>query len=73
MRPEKLRSAIAALAITALAGCTPPSEEALQRAKASPPMGPVGILASAPPADTSFYPLRCRIDGPDTICKRDIQ
>ncbi len=73
MRPEFFRSATAALALTVLAGCTPPSEAALARAHAPPPPGPRGILASAPPADTSFYPLRCKIDGPNTICNRDTQ
>jgi len=73
MRLEFYRSAIAVLAVTALAGCTPPSEAALQRAKAPPPPGPIGILASSPPYDNSMNPLRCRIDGPDTICKRDTQ
>jgi len=73
MRHNFLRSAIAAVAITALAGCTPPSEAARQRAAAPPPPGPRGILASGPPADTSFYRLRCKIDGPNTICNRDTQ
>jgi hypothetical protein len=49
------------------------SERALARAKAPPPPGPVGILASTPPYDNSINPLRCHIDGPDTICKRDSQ
>ena len=58
-------------ALTALAACSPPSAAAIARAKAPPPPGPAGILASAPPYDTSFYSLRCKIDGPETICKRD--
>ncbi len=72
MRSEFVHSAIAALAVTALGGCTPPSEAALQHAHASPPpLGQVGILASTPPGDSSINPLRCHIDGPNTICKRD--
>jgi hypothetical protein len=71
MRPDFFRSATAALAITALAACTPPSQAALQHAKASPPSGQVGILASTPPYDNSINPLRCHIDGPATICARD--
>jgi hypothetical protein len=66
-------SCVSLCALTALAACSPPSQAALDRAHAPPPPGPRGILASAPPADTSFYPLRCKIDGPDTICKRDTQ
>jgi hypothetical protein len=73
MRLTSACSAIALLAGVALAACTPPSEAARARAMAAPPPGPRGIIASAPPADSSFYPLRCRIDGPETICKRDTQ
>jgi hypothetical protein len=56
-----------------LAGCAAPSEAARQRANAPPPPGPRGILAFAPPADNSFYPLRCLPgrDGPEIVCKRD--
>jgi hypothetical protein len=56
-----------------LAGCTAPGEAARQRANIPPPPGPRGIVASAPPADSSFYPLRCLPDGPETVCKRDTQ
>ena len=61
-------SAAAALSVTA---CSAPTEAAKQRANAAPPPAPRGILASHPPGDTSFYPLRCLTYGPDTECKRD--
>ncbi len=66
-----MRYPIAGLIALCLASCTAPSQSALQRAAAPPPPGPQGILSSAPPADSSFYPLRCLPDGPDTFCKRD--
>jgi hypothetical protein len=54
-----------------LTACTAPSMAARQRAiaAAAQPPGPRGIYAS-PPGDPSFDPLRCRIDGPETVCKR---
>jgi len=54
-----------------LAACATPSPAARQRAEAAAaqPPGPRGIYAS-PPGDLSFDPLRCRIDGPETVCKR---
>ncbi len=66
-----LRIVGACSVIGLLAACTPPSEAARQRAMAPPP-GPPGILASTP-GDPSFNKLRCKIDGPDTICKRDTE
>jgi hypothetical protein len=69
MHLDILRLAITASSLTALAGCAAPS----LHAAAPPPPPPRGFLASAPPADNSFYPLRCRYDGPNTVCVRDTQ
>ena len=54
----------------------PPSAE--QRAAAQdelnpsgrPYRGPAGILSSAPPADTNFTPLYCRLEQQGTVCTR---
>jgi hypothetical protein len=64
-------SFISLSALLTLAACSPPSAAALARANAPPPPGPRGILASTPPYDSSFDPLRCKFDGPNTICNRD--
>jgi hypothetical protein len=67
--------ALRALCLTlALAGCAPPPPGARARAGDDitvPSQGPRGFLASAPPADPSFTPLRCRVVGPETVCARD--
>ena len=49
-----------------LAGCgaAPPP------AQAAAPPGPRGFIASAPPSDTSFTPLRCVPNGPGFDCTR---
>jgi len=66
-----MRQALFCLIAATLAACTAPSEAARQRLAAPAPASPRGVLASWPPADSSFYPLRCLPDGPNTICKRD--
>ncbi len=59
------------LVAAAISACSAPSPAARQRAMAAAaqPPGPRGFYAS-PPGDLSFDPLRCKFDGPDTICKR---
>ena len=53
------------ICLVPLAGCTGPT---------APPRAvhavPPGILASAPPGDTSFTPLRCVPTGPGVECRR---
>jgi hypothetical protein len=66
-----MRIMMFAAASLGLAACTAPTETARQRADAHPAPSPKGILASHPPGDSSFYPLRCLTYGPETVCKRD--
>ncbi len=66
-----MRKELFCLIAACLGACTAPSEAARQRLAAPAPPSPRGIVSSAPPADSSFYPLRCLPDGPNTICKRD--
>ncbi len=57
-------AALAALELLAGCGAAPPPQHA-----ATPP-GPRGFIASAPPGDTSFTPLRCVPNGPGYDCAR---
>ncbi len=65
--------------LSVLAACTGKPPSAAQRAAAQddlnpsgrPYVGPPGIISSAPPADSSFSPLRCHPEGPGEVCKRD--
>jgi hypothetical protein len=58
----------------AMAACAGPPGAARPHAAANAdgaaPTGPRGIVSSFPPADNSFVPLRCKPDGPNTICTR---
>ena len=67
------------LCLLALASCVagrPPSPE--QRAAAGddlnpsgrPYAGPAPLRSSFPPADNSFTPLYCHIEGPGSVCTR---
>ncbi len=74
----RLTIALPLLSLIALAACTgaPPTPQ--QRLSAQdelnqsgqPYVGPHGTLASAPPADSSFVPLRCHLEGPGQVCDR---
>ncbi len=68
-----LRLTILCIGAAGLAACTPASG-AHPRADrgdiAVPATGPRGIVASMPPGDSSFTPLRCRVVGPETVCDR---
>jgi hypothetical protein len=69
-----MRQIVILMLVFATAGCTGPvSPERRAAAMSDIPLDrphPPGILASAPPADSSFSPLRCWTDGPDTHCTR---
>ena len=64
---------ILAAALAQLPGCAAPTASSLAaHAKASqPPPHPRGWVLAGPPADSSFYPLRCWNDGPETHCVRE--
>jgi len=73
-----MRLSLALTMTLCLAACAgKPSPE--QRASAQdelnqsghPYDGPRGILSSASPADSSFTPLRCHLEGPGEVCNRD--
>ena len=76
MRSHALIITLCSVALAACAGGQPPSPE--QRAAAAddlnpsgrPYVGPAPLRSSFPPADTSFTPLDCRIEGPGTVCAR---
>ncbi len=58
-----------------LAACSAARDPALRSRDASdsavlPKQHPLGIISAAPPADTSFTPLRCLPNGPGYACSR---
>jgi hypothetical protein len=68
-----MRPIVILMLVFAAAGCTgPTSPERRAAAMSDIPLTPhpPGRIASAPPADSSFSPLRCWNDGPETICSR---
>jgi hypothetical protein len=68
-----MRAIVILMLVVGVAGCTGPVSPA-QRAEALTDipnrLHPPGTLASAPPADSSFSPLRCWNDGPNVYCNR---
>jgi hypothetical protein len=72
-----MRLRLACLVAATLAGCAGPPLTPQQRAdalhdggNAPSPNGPRGIVASAPPADLSATPLRCKNYGSEVDCSR---
>ena len=73
-----MRSALAITIALALCACSGAPPTAEQRAAAAddlnpsgrPYDGPRGVRSSFPPADTSFSPLNCHIEGPGEVCAR---
>ncbi len=76
MRACALIVALSSIALASCAGGPPPSPE--QRAAAvddlnpsgRPYVGPTPLRSSFPPADNSFAPLDCHIEGPGAVCSR---
>lgn len=68
-----MRPIMGLLLLFAVAGCTAPVSPEQRAAAMSDIPGtphPPGHIASWPPADSSFSPLRCWNDGPNTYCDR---
>lgn len=68
-----MRAMVVLMLVVAAGGCTGPvSPERRAEALTDIPNRPhpPGRLASGPPADSSFSPLRCWNDGPNTYCNR---
>jgi hypothetical protein len=69
-----MRPIVVLIVLFAAAGCTGPvSPERRAAALSDVPLDrahPPGRISSFPPADSSFSPLRCWMDGPNTFCSR---